>query len=73
MMPGVLKMSKEEMERGFAQGRTLIQEEWAHPDEIKWADELIAAGKATASAWQYKDEFQCERRLITGVRNANGS
>ena len=66
-MPGQLQITKEEMERGFAQKRTLTQEEWAHPKEIEWVNELIAEGKATATPWEYKDGFQCERRLITGL------
>jgi len=66
-----LQMTKEEMERGLAQGRTLTQEEWAHPDEIKWLDELIAEGKAIVTApWEYKGNFQCARRRATGVRNS---
>lgn len=69
-MAGPLEMSKEDMERGFANGQTLTQEEWAHPSEIQWADELIAEGKAAVtSPWEYKDGFQCSRRRITGVVN----
>jgi hypothetical protein len=65
-MPGQLRMTKEEMREGFAQGRTLTQEEWAHPSEIKWVDELIAEGVAKVTApWEYKDKFQCSRRRIT--------
>lgn len=67
-MPGELKMRKEEMREGFARGRTLVQEEWAHPLERQWVDELIAEGAATAGPWEYKDNFQCERRRVTGVR-----
>jgi hypothetical protein len=67
-MPGQLTMTKEEMTEGLAQGRSLIQEEWSHPQEIAWVDELIAEGKATATPWEYKDNFQCERRRITGIR-----
>ena len=66
-MPGELRMTKEEMAAGFARGRSLTQEEWAHPLEIKWVDELIAEGKATAEPWNYHDNFQCEKRRITGV------
>lgn len=66
-MPGELQMTKEMMAEGFAKGRTLIQEEWAHPSEKQWVDELIAEGRATASPWEYKDNFQCERRRVTGV------
>lgn len=60
-------MTKQEMEEGFAQGRTLVQEEWADPAEIRAVDELIAEGKAVATRWEYKDNFQCEMRRITGV------
>lgn len=67
-MPGELKMTKDEMRDGFKQGRTLIQEEWAHPSEKQWMDELITEGAATATPWEYKDNFQCERRRITGVQ-----
>lgn len=67
-MVAPIRMTKEQMEDGFAKGRTLTQEEWANPQEIKWIDELIAEGKATATPWEYKDEFQCERRKVTGVR-----
>jgi hypothetical protein len=66
-MPGELRMTKEDMRAGFARGRTLTQEEWAHPSEIKWVDELIAEGAATSTPWEYKDGFQCERRRVTGV------
>jgi len=65
-----IQMTKDEMRNGFASGRTLTQEEWAHPDEIKWLDELIADGVAVVSApWEYKDGFQCARRRVTGIRN----
>jgi len=67
MKTGELRMTKEEMRDGFSRGRTLIQEEWAHPSEIKWADELIAEGAATATDWQYKDGFQCVMRRVTGI------
>lgn len=69
-MPGELKMTKDQMRDGFKAGRTLTQEEWAHPSEIAWADELIAEGTATVTApWEYKDGFQCQRRRVTGVRS----
>ncbi len=68
MVHGELKMSREEMIDGFAKGRSLIQEEWAHPLEKQWIEELIAEGKATATPWQYKDNFQCEMRRVTGVK-----
>jgi len=60
-------MTQEQIAEGFAQGRTLIQEEWAHPKEIEWVDALIAEGKAIATPWEYKDNFQCERRRVTGT------
>jgi hypothetical protein len=61
-------MTKDEMIAGFALGRSLIQEEWANSQEIQWVDELIAEGRATATAWAYKDNFQCSMRRVTGVR-----
>lgn len=67
-MPGALTMTRDEIERGLAAGRRLIQEEWAHPQEIAWVDELVAEGKATATEWEYRDGFQCERRVIRGRR-----
>lgn len=61
-------MTKEQMREGFAMGRTLTQEEWSHPAEIKWVDELVAEGVAIITApWEYKDNFQCMRRRITGT------
>lgn len=60
-------MSREEMAAGFAAGRSLIQEEWANSQEIAWVDELIAEGKATATAWEYHPNYQCERRRVTGA------
>jgi hypothetical protein len=68
MAHGELKMSREEMVSGFARGRTLTQEEWCHPSERQWIDELIAEGKATATPWEYRDNFQCEMRKVTGVK-----
>lgn len=64
-MSGPLRMSKEEMKAGLQAGRRLVQEEWAHPDEIRFVEELIAEGIAQASAWEWRDGFQCERRIIT--------
>lgn len=58
-------ITKKEMEEGLAKGRTLIQEEWADKREIAFVDELIAEGKAEATPWEYKDNFQCRRRRIT--------
>lgn len=59
-------MTKDEMAKGLASGRSLTQEEWATPDEIQAVDELGAEGLATVGPWEYKDGFQCERRIITG-------
>ena len=67
-MPGELKMTLDEMWHGFKRGRILTQEEWAHPTEIKWVNDLIAEGVAVETApWEYKDNFQCARRRVTGV------
>ena len=63
-------MTKEEMEIGLKQGRTLIQEEWSSRDEIAAVDALVAEGKATATEWQYRDNFQCEMRRVSGVSEA---
>jgi hypothetical protein len=63
-------VTKDEMQAGFARGRSLTQEEWADAREIKALDELIAEGMATATPWEYKDSFQCERRKATGIRAA---
>ena len=61
-------MTREEMVNGFAAGRHLTQEEWAHPQEIAWVDELVAEGKARVVApWEYRDGFQCERRIVQGA------
>ena len=61
-------MTKDEMKAGLQAGRILIQEEWADPEEIKAVDELVAEGIAVATPWEYKDNFQCERRRITGAK-----
>ncbi len=66
-MSAPICMTKEQMAAGFARGRSLTQEEWANPAEIKWVDELIAEGKATAEPWAYHSNFQCEKRRVTGV------
>ena len=63
-------ITKSEMRDGFAKGRTLIQEEWCNPAEKLWADELVKEGVASAGPWECKDTFQCERRRITGVKEA---
>jgi hypothetical protein len=59
-------MTKDEMRRGLLAGRTLTQEEWASPYEKKAVDELIAEGVAEATPWEYRDGFQCHRRIVTG-------
>ena len=58
-------MTKEEMRTGLARGRRLIQEEWSKPEEITAVNELVAEGFATATPWEWKDGFQCERRVVT--------
>ena len=68
MAHGELTMSKEEMANGFAKGRTLTQEEWAHPKENEWIEELIKEGKCKATPWKYHDNFQCEMRKVAGIR-----
>lgn len=61
-------MTREEMILGFSQGRTLVQEEWTDKKLIKQVDNLIAEGYATATPWEYSENFQCERRYITGTK-----
>ena len=61
-------MTKAEMKEGFAKGRTLTQEEWSKPEEIKAVDELIAEGKCEVIRdWAYHDNFQCEFRKVRGI------
>jgi hypothetical protein len=64
-MGGPLRITKNEISIGLKAGRRLIQEEWAHPDEIRFVDELVADGIADAGLWEYRDGFQCERRVVT--------
>lgn len=64
-MSGKLKITKDEMRSGLLAGRRLTQEEWAHPSEIQWVDELVAEGVAQVSRWEYSDNFQCERRYVS--------
>jgi hypothetical protein len=64
---GAMMINKEEMERGLKAGKTLTQEEWAHPSEIKWVNELVAEGKATATRFAYNANFQCAVRTVRGV------
>lgn len=66
-MPGDLRMTKDEIRQGLAQGRRLIQEEWAHPLEKQWVDELVAEGIAAATPFTYVENFQCERRIVTAA------
>lgn len=58
-------MTRQEMITGLAAGRRLIQEEWADGSEINAVDQLVAEGKAQDTPWQWKDNFQCMRRIIT--------
>lgn len=60
-------MTKQEMQSGLAAGRRLIQEEWADGSEIKAVDELVAEGHAVATPWQWRDGFQCMRRIVSGA------
>lgn len=64
-------MTKDEMIIGLAAGRRLIQEEWADGSEIDAVDQLVAEGKAKVTPWQWKDNFQCMRRVITAPQGAN--
>jgi hypothetical protein len=57
-------MTKEEMRRGLQSGRRLNQEEWSERSEIAAVDELVAEGVAAATPWEYRDGFQCERRVV---------
>lgn len=59
-------MTKEEMRAGFLAGRRLIQEEWSTDDEIRFVDQLVAEGVATATPWAYRDNYQCAVRSVTG-------
>jgi hypothetical protein len=67
MVTAPICMTKDQMAAGFAEGRSLTQEEWANPAEIQWIDELIAEGRATADPWAYHDNFQCQKRRVTGI------
>ena len=60
------------MELGLSRGRRLIQEEWADQAEIAAVNELVSVGKALAGPWEYKDGFQCERRVVTGPPSSEG-
>jgi hypothetical protein len=67
-MAGELRMSRDELLHGFSLGRELVQEEWAHPQEIAWVDELVDDGKATVVGdWQWHEGFQCKRRVVRGT------
>lgn len=61
-------MSYDELQTGLSKGRRMIQEEWANPSEIEDTDKLIELGYANATKWEYKDGFQCERRIIQGIK-----
>jgi len=66
-------MSRAQIEAGFAQGRTLTQEEWSSRQEIQDVDDLIAAGKAEViRPWGYHDNFQCSFRKVRG-RQGSGA
>ncbi len=68
-MTAPIQLTKDDMREGFSRGRTLTQEEWANPQEIKWLDELVAEGCAVVSKeWGYHDNFQCSFRKVTGVK-----
>lgn len=68
-MSAPIAMTKEAMREGFLKGRTLTQEEWANPQEIKWLDELLTEGCAVVSRkWGYHNNFQCSFRKVTGVK-----
>lgn len=71
-MTGTLRMTKDEMRAGLEAGRALVQEEWAHPDEIRFVDELVAEGVCVAGPWEYRDGFRCERRRVHGTRQEAG-
>ena len=64
-------MTKEEMRAGLLRGRRLTQEEWATPAEIAAVDELVTEGIASATAWEYHDNFQCERRYVRGKERSD--
>lgn len=59
-------MTYAEMKDGFAQGRRLLQEEWATPDEIAAVDRLAEEGWCDVTPWEYRDNFQCEVRVASG-------
>lgn len=58
-------MSKDEIRAGLEAGRKLVQEEWCNPAEVTAIDELVDEGVAEATPWQWHDNFQCERRIVT--------
>lgn len=61
-------MTKEEMKEGFSQGRRLVQECWASPDEIKAVDELLSDKLCTTDGWKYIDEYEGRARILIGVK-----
>lgn len=58
-------MTKDEILEGLRAGRTLIQEEWSTYAEIEAVNQLVLEGYASATRWEWKSSFQCERRVIT--------
>lgn len=61
------------MKAGLLAGRRLRQEEWAAREEIAAVDELVSEGIATATAWAYRDGFQCDVRDITASAKKENS
>lgn len=55
------------MEKALSAGKQLLQEEWAHADEKRWVDELVAEGKAKVTRWSYHAGFQALARYITST------
>ena len=61
-------MTEQEMRKGFAYGGVLVQEEWSTAAEIEAVDKLLQEGVCILKYdWEYKDNFQCKRRLVVGV------
>jgi hypothetical protein len=58
-------MTPQEMKAGRWAGRTLIQEEWAAPEEIDALNALIRAGEAEViQDWAYSPNYQCRFRKV---------
>ena len=66
-------MTKAEIREGLLRGRRLMQEEWSTREEIAAVDELIAEGVAVATPWEYRDGFQCERRIVFRAPNCEAA